>query len=85
MKTDYHRPRWKREKGDTVVSPSDFQTDTTYVVNYHQVTNKIHRPYGRTRTPRAHAQDKQTNQNNNKNRTKWKQKTLTNSIRPQAF
>ena len=56
MKTNYHRPRWKREKGDTVVSPSDFQTDTTYGVNYHQVTNKIPRPYGRTRTPQAHAQ-----------------------------
>ena len=69
MKRDYHRPRWTPSIGDTVVSPSDFQTDTTYGVNYHQVTNKFSRPYGHTRTPQAHAQEKQTNQNNNKNRT----------------
>jgi hypothetical protein len=56
MKTHKHKPPWKREKGDTVVSPSDFQTDTTYGLSYHQVTNKVPRPYGRTRTPQAHAQ-----------------------------
>jgi len=56
MKKDKHKPPWKREKGDTVVSPSDCQTDTTYGLSFHQVKNKIPRPYGRTRTPQAHAQ-----------------------------